>query len=375
MLRISLLGKPKICIGNEEITNMISSKGVGIIAYLISEKRGVKIHREKIATLFWRDSSDKSAKYNLRYTLWSIKKVFKEHGIEDEIILGHDKNYCLINKEADLKCDLEDFQIMSEEILSGNWQRAERFTDIYNGEFLQGLQIRESHEIDDWIIYQRERLQRIYFQTLRKLSDIFLNLNKYSDAIEYLEKLLFFNPLDEDIHRQLMKMYYLSGDRVAAMRQYERCGNLLRSELNISPMEKTNRLYQNIIAGQIHSASETVYSNNYVYPQFFFLTEIIEDILVKYPDILDKIHREHKLELAKLLPELVNEENDPLKYLSIDIEKLRIFRACADVLQKCEQNWELPIVQTHGEIDSVSKEFIEYIKRRLPNIFLELGLD
>jgi len=278
-------------------------------------------------------------------------------------------------KEADLQCDLEDFQIMSEEILSDDWQRAERFTEIYNGEFLQGLQIRESHGIDDWIIYQRERLQRIYFQSLSRLSDILLTLNKYSKAIEYLEKLLFFNPLDEDIHRQLMKIYYLSGDRVAAMKQYEKCGNLLRSELNISPMEKTNRLYQNIIEEQIHSPRETISGDKYTYPPFFILSEIIEGVFVKYPDIIKEVHRGHKLELTKLLPELVDEENDSIRYLSIDIEKLRIFRTGAEVLKKCKQLGALPIVQTNGEIDSVSKEFLEYIKRKLPDIFLELGLD
>ena len=44
-----------------------------------------------------------------------------------------------------------------------------------------------------------------------------------------------------------MKLYYFSGDRTAALRQYERCTSALREELDVEPAHST-RLLKELIA-------------------------------------------------------------------------------------------------------------------------------
>ncbi|PAB60295.1 AfsR/SARP family transcriptional regulator [Anaeromicrobium sediminis] len=369
---MKFLGEPKVIFEDKDITKSISSKGIGILAYLMSKKRGMKIHREKLATLFWNDSSDKSAKYNLRYTLWAIKKSLKNYNM-DHIILSNDKSYCLIDENANLECDLEYFETMAEEIFKGNWQGIEEFTTLYKGEFLQDFHVYNNRDLDDWIIYQRERIQKIYFKGLKKLSETFCELEEYSKAIEYLEKLLYMNPLDEDIHRRLMKIYFLGGNRVAAIKQYEKCRNILRTELNISPMEKTRKMYENIKNGDIKNQEENKGTVEYVYPEFFILTEIIEQTLNTYPNLLENIKDSYKAELIKIIPEVEMDEGQwNITYLSPHIEKLRIFRACGEILKISLKFGELPIIKVNGQVDKISREFLEYVKRKFPQVYIEL---
>lgn len=373
MLKTRFLGEPKIHVEGKDITNLISSKGIGILAYLLSQRRGTKIHREKISALFWSESDHKSAKYNLRYTLWSIKKILKDYDIKNNIIVTTDKSYCFIDKEADLECDLENFKSMAEQILNGNFEGTENFIKVYNGKFLQGIQIKDNRELDDWIIYQMEKLQRIYLGCLRKLSENFSNLGEYKKGIEYLEQILFMNPLDEETHRALIKLYYVSGNRVAAMKQYEKCRNILRDELNISPMEETTKLYKNIKDDQLDRSMTMVLDKEYKCIPYFILSEMIELVLQYYPNILNNIEINYKIELAKILPAIrIHKNEQSLHYLSVDIEKLRIFRAGAEVLKNCIEVGELPTIKICGEIDQTSSEFLQYIERKFPEIWIKL---
>lgn len=372
LLKIYLLGEPGIIVGDQDITQSMSTKGITLLAYLIMQGRDVRVPREKIASLFWNDSSRKSAKYNLRYTLWSIKKVLKNYGIKEDVIVCPDKEHCYLNPDISMSCDTKILQAMAKEIYEGNWKNATQCVEIYKGEFLQGINIKGNAQLDDWIIYEREKMQRIYFQSLSKLSDIFLHLEKYKQGIACLERLLRINPLDEEIHRSLMKMYYLDGDRVTAMQQYEKCSTVLRTELNISPMEETTRLYKNIKDGGYDLFQKKVMEDVGVCPPYFYLTEIVEEVIGKCPDILDEIHPAYIMELSKLIPEIQrNGLCKEMNYLSMDIEKIRIFRAGAEILKEAKKRGKLPVIGME-EIDQVTKEFLRYIAVKHPQISMEL---
>jgi DNA-binding SARP family transcriptional activator len=65
----------------------------------------------------------------------------------------------------------------------------------------------------------------------------------------------------ERIHRRLMRLYYLAGDRTAALRQYERCVTLLREELGVDPSERTVALYRQIRSGRLMGHSQAIIAN------------------------------------------------------------------------------------------------------------------
>jgi DNA-binding SARP family transcriptional activator len=58
------------------------------------------------------------------------------------------------------------------------------------------------------------------------------------------------DPLRESMHREVMALHYQRGDRPSALQQYERCREILREELGISPMAPTRHLWQSILDGE-----------------------------------------------------------------------------------------------------------------------------
>jgi hypothetical protein len=66
----------------------------------------------------------------------------------------------------------------------------------------------------------------------------------------------------ERVHRRLMRLCYLAGDRTAALRQYERCVTLLQEELGVDASARTVALHQQIRSGRLMGHSQAIASND-----------------------------------------------------------------------------------------------------------------
>ena len=76
-----------------------------------------------------------------------------------------------------------------------------------------------------------------------------LEEQNYELASHWALKILAANNCDEGAYRLLMSVYVLEGKRHEALRLYSRCQQVLRDELNVSPMPETETLYQSILRG------------------------------------------------------------------------------------------------------------------------------
>ncbi|MCW8998135.1 MAG: bacterial transcriptional activator domain-containing protein, partial [Kangiellaceae bacterium] len=126
---------------------------------------------------------------------------------------------------------------------------------------------------------EREKLRRIYFNVLGKLTEYSRLAGDYDSSIGYAQMILDSEPLREDVHRELMELYELSGQRALALKQFEVCRNLLRKELAIPPMRQTMKLYQSITNTALHPELN-------LDSEFNFSPEHLEHIN-KSPDIAD----------------------------------------------------------------------------------------
>jgi DNA-binding SARP family transcriptional activator len=86
---------------------------------------------------------------------------------------------------------------------------------------------------------------------LDKLMTACENRGAYEEAVDYGVRILRFDRAREATHRQLMRLYYLGGDRTTALRQFDRCVQALREELDVCPEKRTDALYHQIRADQI----------------------------------------------------------------------------------------------------------------------------
>ena len=96
------------------------------------------------------------------------------------------------------------------------------------------------------MLMQRERWQRVAMDSLTRLVEGYADLGDYDKALHYARRQLDLDPWREDAHRQVMRLLALSGQRTAALAQYETCVQTLRAELDVTPEPATTALYEHL---------------------------------------------------------------------------------------------------------------------------------
>ena len=124
----------------------------------------------------------------------------------------------------------------------------EEAVELYQDDFMAGFSLKDCPAYDEWQFFQREELRTQLTNALVRLSAHYANALEYESAITYARRWLALDPLHEEAHRQLMSLFWQSGQRNAALRQYEICQKVLFDELGVEPSEETKELYQKIQA-------------------------------------------------------------------------------------------------------------------------------
>jgi DNA-binding SARP family transcriptional activator len=86
----------------------------------------------------------------------------------------------------------------------------------------------------------------MFLMMLDKLMAYSEAAGRYENGISYGARILGCDRAREHTHRRLMRIFYLSGDRTSALRQYDRCVTALREELGVKPARKTTALLDQI---------------------------------------------------------------------------------------------------------------------------------
>ena len=115
-----------------------------------------------------------------------------------------------------------------------------------SGDFLEGFGLRDSIAYDDWQFFQAEGLRQELASALERLVRGHSAQGNQEAALAYARRWLALDPLHEPAHRQLMQLYAQTGQRSAALRQYQECVRILDEELGLAPAEETTDLYEQI---------------------------------------------------------------------------------------------------------------------------------
>ncbi|HEY7652047.1 MAG TPA: alpha/beta fold hydrolase, partial [Methylomirabilota bacterium] len=118
-------------------------------------------------------------------------------------------------------------------------------TALHRGELLESLRLDEA-PFDDWLAAERQRLRELALNALEKLLAMDLAAGALEQAVGTGLRLLALDPLREGVHRTLMDLYVRQGRRTAALRQYQRCVEVLQRELGVAPEAATTRRFREI---------------------------------------------------------------------------------------------------------------------------------
>lgn len=226
-------------------------KALALLAYLSLSSQPPT--RETLAALFWPEHDQQHALANLRRTLSSLASSLPADFFEidrEQVGLRFNDNVQIDvtqfrEKLAQFNAHAHSLdQICPECALALDKAIAE-----YRGDFLEGVNLKDCPEFDEWQFFQREGLRAEFAGALKKLASYNQKAGEWEKAIAYTRSWLALDRLHEPAQRLLMKLYFLSGQKSAAIRHYEECARILEEELGQQPQAETMELYQEIRNG------------------------------------------------------------------------------------------------------------------------------
>jgi DNA-binding SARP family transcriptional activator len=245
-LEATLFGKFNIKQATLDLKGVEARKVQELLSYLLIYRNHTQ-PRELLCEVLWGDQSSTNARKYLRQTLWRVQSTLRTSGNSATLELVVDNNWIKINISDDFWLDIAEFEkaydlVKGKEVqeLSSRHQKLlEYAAGLYKGDLLEGW-------YSDWCIFERERFQTIHLLLLDKLVQFCEFHKKYEAGLSYGLEILRQDHAYERTHRQLMRFYYLIGNRTEALHQYERCVMALHVELGVEPSESTKELYDQI---------------------------------------------------------------------------------------------------------------------------------
>lgn len=101
------------------------------------------------------------------------------------------------------------------------------------------------------MLRRREELDRTQRFLLHDYAASLTGAGEHDRAIAQLRRSLAIDPLQEEIHRQLMELLLTAGRREEAAQQYQLCRELLERDLGLEPAEQTEALFQQALAPRL----------------------------------------------------------------------------------------------------------------------------
>ncbi len=256
-LRIQVFGLPLVFIGDELVTGFVSNKAAALLFYLAAT--GKSYTREMLAGLLWGESTEEKARKNLRDVLFNLRPL-----VGDYLLIS--RQTVELNTAVPCEIDVVQFTHTLQELgdlRSGQLSPASAILlreaiDLYRGDFLDGFHVAQAPDFETWQQSERTRLQQLAVQSLHGLAEYLTRQGNTALGLKYAARLLELEPWREETHRQLMHLLVWSGQRSAALAQYETCRRLLKENLKVEPEPETRQLYESILRGDLILAQATL---------------------------------------------------------------------------------------------------------------------
>lgn len=250
-LVVYCLGSFRVYQDDQLIADWPSGKGKCIFKYMIAN-RGRPIPKDVLMDLFWRGANPDAARNNLNVAIYGLRQALRAARPDFSHIVFQDDHY-LLNPSLELWIDVEEFlghceagqNLERKGKMSKATKEYEVAEGLYQGDFL------EEDLYEDWPMLQREGLKDRYLIILDRLSRHFLERQRHTTCIHLCQRMLTKDDCQEETHQRLMRCYSQQGQPQLALRQYHRCVEILRTKLDMPPMDETVALYQQIRGGHV----------------------------------------------------------------------------------------------------------------------------
>jgi DNA-binding SARP family transcriptional activator/pimeloyl-ACP methyl ester carboxylesterase len=233
VLRIRLLGQLSVAADGREVVLQPARRERALLVWLALHPG--RRRRSEVAATFWPGVLDSSALASLRSALWALRRTLGSHAAE--WLLATREHVGLAGPPA-VWVDVVEFDRLASE------GRLEQALELCRGPLAEDLD-------EEWIHEMRDDHRRRVGHVLARLAAAAEAASDLPAAVAWTRQEASLDPLAEEPHRQVIRRLAATGDRAAALLEYERLRSRLRDELRIVPSETTRQLAESIRAAAV----------------------------------------------------------------------------------------------------------------------------
>jgi DNA-binding SARP family transcriptional activator/tetratricopeptide (TPR) repeat protein len=242
MLHVSLLGEQAITEDGTSVQAR-SSRAVALVAYLAAHA-GAPQSRQRIAGIFWPESTDAQALTNLRRELHHLRQILGEESslvVTSRDLCWRDTDTCRVDLRVFANARSAALAAEAAGDDAGVLVHAAAAVQAYRGDLLPG-------GYDEWLLEARAELERQCADLCDLLGAARARAGDLPGAAQVARRRIQLQPLEEIGYRTLMLLQADLGDRAGAVSTYHHCASVLERELGVVPDPVTRQAFQRLIA-------------------------------------------------------------------------------------------------------------------------------
>jgi predicted ATPase/DNA-binding SARP family transcriptional activator len=242
---IELLGQLRLRRGDAINRPLQRQKLAALLAYLAYHPRHPH-PREVLIELLWPEEDPEVGRRKLRSLLHDLHELLTEpRGAAGTLLLAERTTLQL--DPAAFTTDVAEFQAAVRSAgeateLTERIRRLEAAGELYRGELLPGF-------FEPWVLSAREHLAATHLEALCRLAAAREQAGDLEGAVAAARQAVSADPLREEAHYHLMRLYAATGQPAATLRQFQELERLLWEELGETPSAEARALAEELRQG------------------------------------------------------------------------------------------------------------------------------
>jgi DNA-binding SARP family transcriptional activator len=191
---------------------------------------GGSVSAERLMDLLWPDAEADKANQNLKATIFRLKQVLKKDDSDAPPWITVQNKRVAINHELCSVDALRFLQALSLALQSANGvTRLREALDLYTADFMP------QSDSEIFVVNYRQDLRRNYVSGVKALARRCLAADEAEVVLPYLDIATGYDPLDEGLCEQAMKVHLHRGRSAKALQAYEKIRHALMEKLGTEP--------------------------------------------------------------------------------------------------------------------------------------------
>lgn len=241
-IELRLLGRLEMRAEGRVVVDALTRprKAVAILA-ILALQRNRTVSRDRLIDLLWPDAHEETGQSNLHKNLYQLRAMLEGADLPRGLVRVQRG---VVTMDPLVAVDVDAFvAAIRRALASGATDDFEAALELYAGDLMM------EDERSEWLAGARDELRQQALMARLELGRLRCIAGEWELASDQYQAALSSEPTAEEAHRGLMLALTGMGQRDRALRQFLRCEEILREELDVTPSEETVALAGEIRRG------------------------------------------------------------------------------------------------------------------------------